>query len=1093
MHKKSAWKLSLVVLVLLASCKSPINEEVVVPEIKVPAESREVFNSGISFDASDSGIPESKTVRFTATDNWSTSVMETKASTWLSVRPESGKAGEVEMTVTAQANTGTEDREGTVTIVCGTVSQQFTVRQAGKEEEVAEEDNPVAFEDANFKAYCVESFDTNEDGEVSMTEASLVTHITCPDKEIISLKGIEAFKNLTYLLCDNNQIESLDLSGNAQLDTLSCHYNQLKTIDISQNTKLVYFGCGYNLLTSLDFQNNPLLTFIYVSNNQLTSLDVSNNMLLTMLFCDRNLLTSLDVSNNTQLYFLACNFNPHLKEIWLALEQRISVFNYDKNVAIIKYRGEEHVSFDDEVFKEYCVKYFDLSGDGEISLPEAALIEYVSCSEMGIHSLKGIEEFKILKGLVCDDNLLTSLNVSNNTQITQLWCAGNQLSSLDISNNTQLQEVSCYDNQLTSLDVSNNTQLGTLFCFGNPLTALDLSNNIQLSQLRCDAGNLDCLDLSNNPQLILLSCNHNQLTSLNVTKNEKLRWLHCERNQLTDLDVSNSTQLEGLWCAINQLTSLDVSHNLALEELRCSENPQLKDIWLAPGQEIKNLDYNPSVSTIKYVGIDEPYVYREVEFDDENFKAYCVKEFDKDGNGEISTEEALSVELISCREMQIHSLKGVEEFKNIKYLECGSNNLTSLDISNNTQLESVTCDNNQLKSLNVSNCTRLDLIYCPDNMLTHLDVSSNIALRQLQCQNNQLTVLDVSSNPLLYLLFCNNNLLTILDISNCPELYSVDCRNNPDLKEVWLAQGQNTRVVCDETTAIKYWGDEYVQFDDPVFKAYCVENFDYSRDGEISLWEAESIERIRGDLLGAVSFKGIEEFKNLQYFECHTNTFPVSLDLSSNTQLKVLSCNNTGLESLDISNNPQLYDLSCMNCRLSSLDVSHNPQLQYLNCRDNQLTSLDVNNNQQLEYLLCYNNFITNLYVNNINKLSYLLCYNNRLTSLDVSNNPQLVELECQFNQLRSLNVGDDIELRSINCQSNLLSSLDVSSNAQLQRLMCDNNQLTSLDVSNNVLLRTLLCDGNPYLKEIWLSLGQTIDSFYHDEGVLIKYHGIDD
>ena len=72
-----------------------------------------------------------------------------------------------------------------------------------------------------------------------------------------------------------------------------------------------------------------------------------------------------------------------------------------------------------------------------------------------------------------------------------------------------------------------------------------------------------------------------------------------------------------------------------------------------------------------------------------------------------------------------------------------NNELTSLDLSNNTALTSLNCYSNQLTSLDVSNNTALTSLDCPNNQLTSLDVTQNSALTLLDCRNNQLTSLDV--------------------------------------------------------------------------------------------------------------------------------------------------------------------------------------------------------------------------------------------------------------------------------------------------------------------------------------------------------------
>ena len=63
---------------------------------------------------------------------------------------------------------------------------------------------------------------------------------------------------------------------------------------------------------------------------------------------------------------------------------------------------------------------------------------------------------------VSNQNIDSLIGIQDFTAITELNCNNNQLSSLDVSQNTVLNELSCYNNQLSSLDVSQNTSLTVL-------------------------------------------------------------------------------------------------------------------------------------------------------------------------------------------------------------------------------------------------------------------------------------------------------------------------------------------------------------------------------------------------------------------------------------------------------------------------------------------------------------------------------------------------------------------------------------------------------------------------------------------------------
>ena len=86
--------------------------------------------------------------------------------------------------------------------------------------------------------------------------------------------------------------------------------------------------------------------------------------------------------------------------------------------------------------------------------------------------------------------------------------------------------------------------------------------------------------------------------------------------------------------------------------------------------------------------------------------------------------------------------------------------------------------------------------------LTVLDVSGCTALETLVCFNNRLTVLDVSQN--LKYLYCNNNQLAVLDISRCPELLSAynSTRTNSDTYWIYNDDSGN-RLAVDKSTVVK--------------------------------------------------------------------------------------------------------------------------------------------------------------------------------------------------------------------------------------------------------------------------------------------------
>ena len=254
-------------------------------------------------------------------------------------------------------------------------------------------------------------------------------------------------------------------------------------------------------------------------------------------------------------------------------------------------------NFPDEAFRKYLKQFDKIGNDNKLIPAERNAVTEIKVSGgyngEKITNLKGIEFFPNLSYLDCSENNLSSLDVSDNTNLVMLLCYQNKLNSLDVtqnlalitlncnhnnltsldvSQNTALTNLKCYNNNLTSLNVSKNDNLETLYCYDNQLTNLDVTQFIALQDLNCNKNKLSSLNVRQNAQLEKLQCGQNQLTELDVRQNTALTYLDCYQNQLTSLDVRQNAALTQLDCDTNQLTSLDVSQNEKLAELWCSQN-----------------------------------------------------------------------------------------------------------------------------------------------------------------------------------------------------------------------------------------------------------------------------------------------------------------------------------------------------------------------------------------------------------------------------------------------------------------------------------------------------------------------------------------
>jgi len=89
-------------------------------------------------------------------------------------------------------------------------------------------------------------------------------------------------RHITHLACFDNQLTSLDVSGNARLETLICSVNQLTNLNVSGCRMLTEFNCVENQLTSLDVSSCRALTYLNCGHNPFTNLDVNNNKVLNV-------------------------------------------------------------------------------------------------------------------------------------------------------------------------------------------------------------------------------------------------------------------------------------------------------------------------------------------------------------------------------------------------------------------------------------------------------------------------------------------------------------------------------------------------------------------------------------------------------------------------------------------------------------------------------------------------------------------------------------------------------------------------------------------------------------------------------------------
>lgn len=175
--------------------------------------------------------------------------------------------------------------------------------------------------DNAFEKYLTDTFDSNGDLFVSITEVENVEEVNIDNNiysGISSVHGLEMFRSLKKLSVPWQQIASLDLSANTLLTDLTCDGNPLTGIDIRQCHELRTLYCQNTPLSTLDLSGCGNISSIYLYGSRFRHLDLTSATKLRILDCSScRLEGDLDLSACPDLQSLDCSGNPGLTRILL--------------------------------------------------------------------------------------------------------------------------------------------------------------------------------------------------------------------------------------------------------------------------------------------------------------------------------------------------------------------------------------------------------------------------------------------------------------------------------------------------------------------------------------------------------------------------------------------------------------------------------------------------------------------------------------------------------------------------------------------------------------------------------------------------------
>ena len=241
----------------------------------------------------------------------------------------------------------------------------------------------------------------------------------------------------------------------------------------------------------------------------------------------------------------------------------------------------------------------------------------------------------------------------------------------------------------------------------------------------------------------------------------------------------------------------------------------------------------------------------------------------------------------------------------------------------------------------------------------------------------------------------------------------------------------------------------YVRISDPSFYNYCLYNFDFDRDGQLTMDDAVQVTSMSiGEDLHSIA--GIEQFPELRNLFVYRFA-DTTLDLSRLTHLQRLYVGESPVRSINLGEAKELLYLDLNFTMLEQLDLRGRTGLE----------TLYLNGNQKL----------SRLYLSGCSSLRELSITNSIFESLDLRTCKGLQSLNIlQAYELRELNVSGLPELGRILIAETSLDELDLSACPALHTLIARYTRLRELsfvrtglvqmELSQNSQLTSVRIDG---------------------------------
>lgn len=835
-------------------------------------------------------------------------------------------------------------------------------------------------------------------------------------------------------------IKELDLSDctnlflSRQLDSLSITQKQTIEVFNLRNTCIASNTADFENWTSLQSLNiseNPNMVNALTLNGctSLESVDVTNDTSVP-----RINLTNCGLSNNNTLPLIGASTCTSLTTLDLT--------------------DNQYTSVPDISLPESCTSlYLNSNSLSSIAMPEGSPVQFLYAEDNGFSGALELtsESVPTLKGL----------DLGNNTGITSFSATATPLSALMLGGNTSMTTLTLHNNpKLTQTTASETMSDGSgLYVLGSTaLATIDLEGTEDAPGYFTSLGANG--SLANMGSVKTLKAAHNALTTFsNASELPASSYKDDNGNTQNISKVVGHPELPNLE-GLTGLEYLDLSYNALCDSVHLYKNTALKHLDLSHNQVIthnanKGKKDNGSFYTtselsnlIQTQGKREYKLYTWIAKSGSNVEPYTGDQNDTIGVFNLDLKHNTELEYLDI------SYTGIEHTA-LKHFY--TYNPRYVWIQNCTALKEFYADYNGMRSFGVSNNANIERISARAMRGADMRImQGSLNLHGEKCHN--LHYADFRDSQFDSIGTCFTPALDTLLISGNPLQYLNFCRTGTSVEGYALSPNSNLVYVDASDCTIDKRQSAVYPNGTPITNV-----------GTGANRSASGLLQVRAFNLPNLTHLDLSSDTELNLLYCNDDgMLPEITGLPSCTNLRVLHAYNDvklGENGFTVEDNNALTTLWVSNCSLpGELKIEDCHAMDTLRCDNNALTKLDVSSLANMHWLDCFDNIgIKTLVPGASTGMTHLDLHNCSTIDLALASNTALQYFDCDNNKIRELTFAGAANIDTIHANNNNLFQINLSgTHSSLKDLQFTKNHINAIDLTGcNANVLTNIQDAN--------------------------------